>query len=82
MRTAGSWIILTAPNKANKANQKHMTGANILPTLPVPFACMKNKPPSTAIVMGSTKSSSDGAIILRPSTALSTEMAGVIMLSP
>jgi len=35
-----------------------------------------------ATVMGITKSDSDGAATLTPSTAESTEMAGVIMLSP
>ncbi len=33
-------------------------------------------------VIGTTNSSSDGSTSLRPSTADSTEMAGVIMLSP
>ena len=35
-----------------------------------------------AAVIGTTRSPSDGAATLRPSTADSTEMAGVIMLSP
>ena len=35
-----------------------------------------------AAVIGTTRCSSDGAATLRPSTADSTEIAGVIMLSP
>ena len=63
-------------------NQTTMTGPNTRPTLPVPRYCMANSATITATLIGRTKSFSSGAETSRPSTADSTEMAGVITPSP
>jgi hypothetical protein len=52
------------------------------PTAAVPLRCTRNSTTMIAAVMGTTASSSDGWTTLSPSTADSTEIAGVIMLSP
>ena len=59
-----------------------MTGPKNRPTTPVPCFWMANRAVSTTTVTGRTRVSSWGATTFRPSTALNTEMAGVIMLSP
>ena len=59
-----------------------MTGPNTLPTTPVPFFCTANSPMRMITVIGSTAFCSTGACTSRPSTADSTEMAGVMRLSP
>ena len=64
------------------ANQTIMTGPKNMPTIPVPRCWMKNKPVRISTVAGTTNGVSDGATISSPSIAESTEMAGVIMLSP
>ena len=63
-------------------NHTSITGPNSLPTTPVPKRWMKNSPVSTAIAIGSTSEDRLGTATFRPSTAESTEIAGVIMLSP
>ena len=50
--------------------------------LAVPRRCIANSPIRIASAIGKTKSSSAGVTSLRPSTAESTEMAGVMMPSP
>ena len=70
------------PSTAITVNQKHMTGPNRRPTAPVPSRWARNSTTMIATVMGMTRSDTDGAATSTPSTADSTEMAGVIMLSP
>ena len=64
------------------ANQTIMTGPNSVPIEAVPRLCIMNKPTRIAIVIGTTADSSAGAATLMPSTADSTEIAGVITASP
>jgi hypothetical protein len=59
-----------------------MTGPNSAPTVPVPRRCTMKSASSTVTAIGSTIDSSAGVATFRPSTALSTEIAGVITLSP
>ncbi len=49
---------------------------------PVPRRCMANRPIRMTMVSGSTAGASEGASTLRPSIALSTEIAGVMAPSP
>ncbi len=64
------------------ANQINMTGPNILPMLAVPRGCSANNATSTNTVAGSTYGSNAGIARWRPSSAESTEIAGVIAPSP
>ncbi len=48
----------------------------------VPCFWMRNRPTSTISESGTTQCSSPSKAISRPSIAESTEIAGVIMLSP
>ena len=52
------------------------------PMPPVPRLWNMNRPMMITIVIGITYGSKNGVATSRPSTALSTEIAGVIMLSP
>jgi len=52
------------------------------PTVVVPRRCTMNSARMMTAVSGTTHSPSDGSTTLRPSIADSTEIAGVIMLSP
>src|SRR6516225_7545869 len=70
------------PSTAITVNQTLMTGPNIRPTMPVPSRWTRNRTTMIATVMGMTRPATDGAATSTPSTAESTEMAGVIMLSP
>ena len=70
------------PNAPIAVNQMPITGPNSRPTAPVPSRCSRNRPTMIAAVIGTTRSDTDGAATLTPSIADSTEMAGVIMLSP
>ena len=74
--------MLIAPSTAITPNQTHMIGPKNRPTAPVPWRWIQNSPVRMIAVTGSTKSLSCGAMMPRPSTAESTEIAGVIMLSP
>ena len=59
-----------------------MTGPKMAPMRAVPWRCTANSAIRIAIVMGTTYGAKIGVTISSPSTALSTEIAGVIMLSP
>ena len=59
-----------------------MTGPKNSPTRDVPPRWIVNNAMMIAIEIGSTSLLSPGAAIDKPSTADSTETAGVIMLSP
>ena len=63
-------------------NQSMVIGPKRKPTLPVPRCWIENRPMRRATVMGTMAWSRPGAATFRPSTADSTEMAGVIMPSP
>ena len=52
------------------------------PTTPVPNRCTTNRPIRMTMPIGTTNGASWGARISSPSTAPSTEMAGVMTLSP
>ena len=63
-------------------NQTRVIGPNQPPTPAVPNRCTANRATSTAMEIGNTTGSRAGVATLRPSTALSTEMAGVSRQSP
>ena len=64
------------------ANQITMIGPNRLAMPAVPRRCAANRPIRMAMVSGTTKCPKAGFASLRPSTAESTEIAGVITESP
>ena len=70
------------PQAAITANQMAITGPNSRPTAPLPSRCSKKRRTRTVAVRGSTSADRDGAATCTPSIADSTEIAGVIMLSP
>ncbi len=59
-----------------------MIGPNRAPTREVPWLWMPNSAIRIATVTGTTTDSSAGSATSNPSTADSTDMAGVIMPSP
>ena len=59
-----------------------MIGPNSRPTVAVPWRWIMNKPTITTSVAGSTIEPSEGSATFTPSTAESTEMAGVSIASP
>ena len=63
-------------------NQTRVMGPKNLPMPPVPKRCTANRPVSTTRVSGMTQACRAGAATSRPSTADSTEIAGVITPSP
>ena len=63
-------------------NQTPITGPNSRPTAPVPKRWIMNSTVSTTSVIGTTRSLKSGETTSSPSTADSTEIAGVIMPSP
>ena len=79
---AGSPATFATPEIASSANHMPMTGPNSLPTAPVPKRWMPNRTVMIVSVIGTTKVSRSGETISSPSTAESTEMAGVIIPSP
>ena len=70
------------PQAPMATNQTIITGPNSRPTAAVPRRCTANSTTMITAVIGTISSSSDGSTTLSPSTAESTEIAGVIMLSP
>ena len=60
----------------------HITGPKNIPTLAVPCFWIPNSPMMMTSVTGTMNGCSSGVMISRPSTADSTEIAGVIMPSP
>src|SRR5690349_18337952 len=77
-RIAGLCKMPLMPSMAMATNHINITGPKILPTKSVPLRCTRNSPNRIAMVMGTTIGASAGASIFKPSTALSTEIAGVI----
>ena len=80
--TRGSSIRWVTPPAASARNQISVMGPKSCATLAVPLDCTLNSPTRMASVIGRTAYSSCGAISFRPSTADSTEMAGVMTASP
>ncbi|MNN00959.1 hypothetical protein D3C81_1135630 [compost metagenome] len=80
--TSGEAITFQMPITASDRNQRVITGPNTLPTFSVPKRCAANTAANTIRVIGTTKCPSPGAATSRPSTAPSTEMAGVMTPSP
>jgi hypothetical protein len=70
------------PSTAIIANQITITGPNTAPTLAVPCFWNRNSRIRIITVAGTTARSMAGAASETPSTAPSTEMAGVMMPSP
>jgi hypothetical protein len=72
----------TTPHAPMAPNHTSMTGPNTRPTAPEPRRWTMKRTKMIAAVIGTTRFSSDGWATFNPSTADSTEIAGVIMLSP
>ena len=81
-RIVGWATMPLTPQAAIATNQTAITGPNMLPTAPVPNRCTRKRQTMIAAVIGTIRSLTDGAATFTPSTADSTEIAGVIMLSP
>ncbi len=64
------------------ANQSSITGPKTRPTLRRAAALHEEQPDRMTIVIGTTNGANAGVSTSSPSTALSTEIAGVIMPSP
>ena len=71
-----------SPPKAITKNQTIVIGPKNAATFAVPRDCIKNKPNRMTTAIGTTNFSKPGATSFNPSTAESTEMAGVMMASP
>ena len=70
-----------APDTASATNHTTMIGPKARPTFAVPLRWIQNSTTITARVTGITARLKVGSSSSRPSTALSTEMAGVIRAS-
>ena len=75
-------MIPRIPSAAIVVNQMSMTGPNMCPTDPVPKRWIAKRTTMIATVIGTTRLLIEDEIVSVPSTAESTEIAGVIMLSP
>ena len=75
-------MIPRRPSTPIATNQISITGPKMLPMNAVPLRWTRNRPTRIAMLIGTTTGASWGASSLRPSTALSTEMAGVMTPSP
>ena len=81
-RIAGCWAMPDTPHAPIARNHTIITGPNMRPTAAVPIRCVANRRTMITAVIGTTRCARDGCTTLSPSTADSTEIAGVIMLSP
>jgi hypothetical protein len=70
------------PNATSTMNHTSVIGPKKRPMSAVPKRCTANNPVSTTSVIGTTKGCSRSEATSRPSTADSTEIAGVITPSP
>ena len=75
-------MIPETPHAPIATNQTIITGPKNRPMVAVPRRCTENSTTMMITVSGMTHRSSSGSTTLRPSMDDSTEMAGVIMLSP
>ena len=80
--TDGFFAICQAPSTPSTTNQTSITGPNNRPTSAVPRACSMKRATRMIRDNGRTNGVKAGAAADRPSTALITETAGVIMASP
>ncbi len=80
--TWGNWRMRQPPSTPRVRNHSSMTGPKSRPTVPVPRAWTMNRATSTITETGTTHGSRVCETTPMPSTAESTEIAGVIMLSP
>ena len=80
--TPGAWTTSAKPMAPREVNQTNMTGPNTLPMMAVPKRSTANSPVIKTREIMITYLERSGDKTSKPSTALSTEMAGVIMLSP
>ncbi len=78
----GSDTAWPRPAMASTPNHSAMTGPNARPTTPVPKRWIANRATMMTRVAGTTTLSKPSSMTFRPSTADSTEMAGVIIPSP
>ena len=74
--------MLAMPSTPMVTNHATVIGPKSFPTLPVPWLWIAKRPIRIPSVTGTTQGSSAGAATERPSTADSTEIAGVITASP
>ncbi len=70
------------PSTVSVANQRIITGPKTAPTVAVPKRWKANMPTRITTVMGTIQWVRAGAATSSPSTAPSTEIAGVIIPSP
>jgi hypothetical protein len=82
LRTSGAIRIPRTPRMAMVLNQTVMTGPNMLPIFAVPCFCSAKRAVSIRAAIGHTQWLNAGAATERPSTAPSTEIAGVMIPSP
>lgn len=82
LRIDGLLTMPRMPQAPITTNQTTITGPNSRPTTAVPSRCSRKRPMMITAVIGSTMAPTDGAATCAPSIAESTEIAGVIMLSP
>ena len=81
-RIAGFATISTAPATAITMNQRIMIGAKKVATRAVPRDCTANSATRITTVSGSTYGPNAAVATSRPSTAESTDSAGVISVEP
>ena len=80
--TSGACAIPCMPLDASAMNHVSMIGPNSLPTAAVPLASNANSATSTTTAIGTTYGLKARVPTSRPSTADSTEIAGVSTASP
>ena len=78
----GVSMMCETPSKASTANHTIMIGPNTLPIAPVPLLCTAKRATRMHSAMGMTQSLNEVDTSPSPSTAASTEIAGVITPSP
>ncbi len=81
-RMPGSRAIWWAPSAPSATNQARHTGPKKAPTDAVPWRWIQNSPIRMASEIGTMNGCSSGDSTSRPSTAPSTDTAGVIIPSP
>ena len=81
-RILGCCAMFATPRIASTANQISMIGPNSLPTVAVPRRWTRKRAISNTSDIGTTYGPKIGVATFSPSTALSTEIAGVITPSP
>ena len=82
LRIAVCSVMPPIPAAPITVNQAIITGPKTRPTDSVPRRWTRNNMVMMTAVIGTTYSASDGSTVFRPSTADSTEIAGVMMPSP